>query len=103
MSLNDKIIKMALNSANEGFKDQLPMLNKVIESYGELKTKEARNFQTVLLDIADILKGTNMPIPPEMIEMYIKITAINIDTNTENQSKIRKFFNDLNKALKDSR
>ena len=44
MSLNEKIMKTAMNSAMSSFNEQIPMFQSAINLYGEPKTKEAYPF-----------------------------------------------------------
>ncbi len=101
MSLNDKIISMAMKNAMSSIQEQVPSLTRVIDTYGELQTKEAKHLQAILLDITALLKDAKLPIDISMVELIIKVTAINVDNSSEKQAQVKKLFKDLSEALKD--
>ena len=57
MSLNEKIMKTAMNSAMSSFNEQIPMFKSAIDLYGDPKTKESMNFKVIMTDLVELIDG----------------------------------------------
>jgi hypothetical protein len=100
MSLNEKIMKSAMNSALSSFNEQIPMFKSAIDLYGEPKTKESENFKLIMTDLVELIDGIQkLPISADNLKILIGFMAINIDVNPDINSKAKKLFSDLKKAL----
>ena len=102
MSLNEKIMKTAMNSAMSSFNEQIPMFQSAINLYGEPKTKEAYHFKTIMTDLIELIDGIQkLPISADNLKILIGFMSINIDVNPDLNGKAKKLFTDLKKALND--
>lgn len=100
MSLNEKIMKTAMNSALSSFNEQIPMFQSAIDLYGEPKTREALNFKTVLTDLVELVDGIQkLPISADNLKILVGFMAINIDVNPDLNAKAKKLFTDIKNAL----
>ncbi len=59
MSLNEKIMKTAMNSALSSFNEQIPMFKSAIDLYGDPKTKESMNFKVIMTDLSSFFHLIN--------------------------------------------
>ncbi len=102
MSLNEKIMKTAMNSAMSSFNEQIPMFKSAIDLYGDPKTKESMNFKVIMTDLVELIDGIQkLPISADNLKILIGFMAINIDVNPDLNNKAKKLFSDLKKALND--
>ena len=102
MSLNEKIMKTAMNSAMSSFNEQIPMFKSAIDLYGDPKTKESMNFKVIMTDLIELIDGIQkLPISADNLKILIGFMAINIDVNPDLNNKAKKLFSDLKKALND--
>ena len=102
MSLNEKIMKTAMNSALSSFNEQIPMFKSAIDLYGDPKTKESMNFKVIMTDLVELIDGIQkLPISADNLKILIGFMAINIDVNPDLNNKAKKLFSDLKKALND--
>ena len=102
MSLNEKIMKTAMNSAMSSFNEQIPMFKSAIDLYGDPKTKESMNFKVIMTDLIELIDGIQkLPISADNLKILIGFMAINIDVNPDLNGKAKKLFSDLKKALND--
>ena len=102
MSLNEKIMKTAMNSAMSSFNEQIPMFKSAIDLYGDPKTKESMNFKVIMTDLVELIDGIQkLPISADNLKILIGFMAINIDVNPDLNNKAKKLFSDLKKVLND--
>ena len=102
MSLNEKIMKTAMNSAMSSFNEQIPMFKSAIDLYGDPKTKESMNFKVIMTDLVELIDGIQkLPISADNLKILIGFMVINIDVNPDLNNKAKKLFSDLKKALND--
>ena len=102
MSLNEKIMKTAMNSAMSSFNEQIPMFKSAIDLYGDPKTKESMNFKVIMTDLVELIDGIQkLPISADNLKILIGFMAINIDVNPDLNNKAKKLFTDLKMALND--
>ena len=100
MSLNEKIMKTAMNSAMSSFNEQIPMFKSAINLYGDPKTKESMNFKVIMTDLVELIDGIQkLPISADNLKILIGFMSINIDNNPDLNGKAKKLFSDLKKIL----
>nr|ACD75442.1 AMDV5_2 [uncultured virus] len=99
MSLQDKVLKLALNNAMDSINDNMPQLELMLKNYKEWNHKDLLAIYEFIDNFAELLEGANLPIKPETIKALGRVYLINADQDNEKYQKVKKLFISLNKAI----
>jgi len=101
MGIQDRVVKMAMNSALESLNDNMPQMKLLLDNYKVWKHSDLLKLKAVIEDIANMLEGVNIPIKPDTIRVMGTVALINADMNEQSYGKVKKLFDDLKSVLKD--